>query len=180
MSKCVIICPIGSIDEEILEHVRACIANQCDLVCRVFPALEHPKYAFNESRCQYDSKMILKRLLQCCPHDALRFMGITTVDLYVPILKYVYGLAQLDGRCFVVSIHRLRPEFYEHPPDPDLLLLRVEKTALHELGHTFGLTHCREPHCVMHSSARIDDTDFKNPRFCSTCLELFHWYLENC
>jgi archaemetzincin len=179
VSRCFTICPIGSVDQGILKHLRMCISNNCDFVCRVSPALEHPDYAYDTGRRQYDSKSILKRLLECCPHDTLRFMGVTAVDLYIPILKYVYGLAQLEGRCSLISIHRLRPEFYEHPPNPDLLLSRVEKTALHELGHTFGLTHCRVRQCVMHSSTRIEDTDFKKPQFCPTCFELMRWYMKN-
>ena len=137
-----------------------------------------PDDAFNETRCQYNSKEILKRLLQCCPPDTLRFLAVTKVDLYVPILKYVYGLAQIDGRCALVSLHRLCPRFYNQLPDPALLLERTEKTVLHELGHTFGLIHCRDRRCVMYSSTRIEDTDLKEIDFCSTCFELIRWRIE--
>ena len=140
--------------------------------------MDNPKYAYNETRSQYDSKLILRRLLGECPHNTLKFIGVTTVDLYVPILQFVFGLAQIEGKCSIVSLHRLYPQFYSRPPDPDLLLKRVEKTVLHELGHTFGIIHCRDRRCVMYSSTRIEDTDFKQPIFCPTCSELFKWHLE--
>jgi len=136
-----------------------------------------PEYAYNVARCQYDSRVILKRLIQSCKDDT-RLLAVTQVDLYVPILKYVYGLAQVGGRCSLISLHRLCPEFYDQPSDPALLLDRAEKTAIHELGHTLGLTHCRYQRCVMYSSTSIENTDFKNPDFCPTCFELFKWYLE--
>ncbi|TES91083.1 MAG: archemetzincin [Desulfobacteraceae bacterium] len=140
--------------------------------------MESPEYAYNETRCQYNSKLILKHLLRQCPSDTLRFIGVTPVDLYVPILKFVFGLAQIEGQYSIISLHRLCPRFYDQPSNPDLLLARLEKAALHELGHTFGITHCRDRRCVMYSSTRIDDTDFKQPDFCLTCFELFRWHLE--
>lgn len=178
MSRCVTICPIGLVDKEIIQHMAERITSRCGLASRVSPGMENPIYAYNETRCQYNSKLILKQLIQNCSHDTFRLMGVTQVDLYIPILTFVFGLAQIEGPCSVISIHRLCPEFYDQSSDFDFLLNRIEKTALHELGHTMGLTHCRDRRCVMHSSTRIEDTDFKQPFFCPTCFELFNWYLE--
>ena len=165
-------------DNVILEDLAGHIQDHCGLECRISRALENPGYAYDEKRSQYDSKRILKHLIETFPPDTLRLIGVTDVDLFVPILKYVYGLAQIEGECALISIYRLRPQFYEQPFNQGILLSRVEKTALHELGHTFGLTHCRDRRCVMHSSTRIKDTDFKHPNFCQTCLELLHWHLK--
>lgn len=178
MSDGVTIYPVGLVDEGILEHIAKCISTRCGLNCRISPGMANPRYAYNESRCQYNSKLIIKRLLQQGSHDSLRLIGVTPVDLYVPVLKFVFGLAQIEGRCLILSLHRLWPQFYDQPPDPDLMLARVEKTALHELGHTFGMTHCRDRYCVMYSSTRIEDTDVKHAEFCPTCFELFRWLLD--
>jgi archaemetzincin len=172
------ICPIGPVEEIVLSRIRDCIEKHCGLRCRIVAGMEHPEYAFDEKRLQYNAKHILKNLIRCCPEGAMRFMGVTGVDLFVPILKYVFGLAEMEGTCSVISTHRLRQECYEQPPDRDLLLLRVEKTAMHELGHCFGLTHCRDRRCVMFSSTRIEDTDMKKAYFCPTCSELFRWYMD--
>ena len=179
MSGCVIICPIGSVDKYILDRIVLCIESRCKVKCEISPIIESPEYAFDERRNQYNSKLILKKLIKHCPEDALKFMGVTQVDLFVPILKYVFGVAQMEGPCSVISLHRLGPQFYEAPPNPDLFIERVKKTALHELGHSLGLTHCRDRTCVMHSSTSIEDTDYKKSLFCPTCFELFTWYLEN-
>lgn len=178
MPGCVIICPVGPMDKWILEHIAECISTQCGLSCRISSRMENPKYAYNDTRHQYNSKQILKHLLKQCTRETLRLIGVTPVDLYVPILKFVFGLAQIEGQCSIISLHRLYPQFYDQPSNSDLLLARVEKTALHELGHTFGITHCRDRRCIMYSSTRIEDTDFKQPDFCPTCFELFQWYLK--
>ncbi|MFO7972350.1 MAG: archaemetzincin family Zn-dependent metalloprotease [Desulfobacterales bacterium] len=178
MSGCVTICPIGWVDPGILEHIAGSISIRCGLNCKIYRRMENPQYAYNTIRCQYNSKLILKYLLEHSLQDSFRVIGVTPVDLYVPILKFVFGLAQIQGKCSIISLHRLDPQFYDQPSNSNLLLARVEKTALHELGHTLGLTHCRDRRCVMYSSTRIEDTDVKPPDFCSTCFELFQWYLK--
>jgi archaemetzincin len=179
LSGCVIICPIGFVDQYILDRIVRCIESRCKIACKISSKMEVPEYAFDERRSQYNSKLILKNLIAQCPEDALKFMGVTQVDLFVPILKYVFGVAQLEGPCSVISLHRLFSQFYEEPPNSGLFIERVKKTALHELGHSLGLTHCQDRSCVMHSSTSIEDTDYKKHLFCPTCFELFTWYLEN-
>ncbi len=179
MSRCLTICPIGFVEEELLYRIAECTEKACGIASKIASGMENPSYAFDEKRGQYNSKTILKHLLQL-PRESLMLMAVTNVDLFVPILKYVYGLAQIRGRCAIISLYRLRPEFYNESNNPDLFMARVEKTALHELGHSLGLTHCRDRRCVMYSSTRIEDTDYKESRFCSTCDVLFAWHLHKC
>ena len=91
------------------------------------------------------------------------------MDLYVPVLTFVFGEAQLEGRAAVVSSYRLRDELYGLPKNPERLKERLEKEAIHELAHTFGLIHCREPECVMHSYTYAEEIDFKSKNFCKAC-----------
>ncbi|EFK09238.1 conserved hypothetical protein [delta proteobacterium NaphS2] len=148
------------------------------MAVKLLPATGEPVYAYDAKRGQYSSKRILKRLGACCPHETFKIMGVTRVDLYVPILTFVFGAAQMSGRCAVISTQRLDPVYYQAPEDRNLLMERVKKTAVHELGHSMGLIHCRDRRCVMFSSTRIEDTDFKKPEFCYTCRELFKWNLN--
>jgi archaemetzincin len=95
---------------------------------------------------------------------------VTCLDLYLPILTFVFGEAQLEGACAVVSAHRLRQETYGLPPDQMLLRERLLKEAVHELGHTFGLTHCADRSCVMASPHSVEWIDLKTAEFCPSCL----------
>ena len=96
-------------------------------------------------------------------------LGVCAVDLYIPILTFVFGEAQMGGPCAVVSAHRLRQEFYGLPPDPELFRQRVIKEAVHELGHTLNLTHCEDYRCAMAPSHAVEWIDLKESALCTPC-----------
>lgn len=179
MFERILICSIGAVEHGLLVFLAKRLSVDCGFTFEVGPPLEIPSDAYHVGRCQYNAKTILKGLT-CGPRfGCQRVLGLTPVDLFVPILKYVYGLAQIEGPCAVVSTYRLDPCYYDAPSDQKIFYQRVHKTALHELGHTVGLTHCRSRRCVMYSSVRIDDTDAKDGAFCATCAELFRWKLKH-
>lgn len=154
------------------------ISSQMGIPSCILPPMENPRFAYDERRAQYECKALLEKLKSRCPQGALGILGVTQVDLFLPVLKYVFGLSELGGRAAIISTHRLRPEFYDQGENPQLLLERLEKTAVHEVGHLVGLTHCRDPHCVMHASTIVEHTDFKLPSLCPTCVELLNWELK--
>ncbi len=98
-----------------------------------------------------------------------RLLGVTSLDLYIPTLTFVFGEAQLHGPCALVSMHRLRQEFYGLPADPRLAAERLLKEAVHELGHTLGLRHCDDYRCAMAPSHAVEWIDLKSPRLCPAC-----------
>jgi len=125
--------------------------------------------AFDTSRGQYNSRVLLAQLLQDTPPDVTRVLAVAGVDLFIPVLTYVFGEAQLGGRAAVVSLHRLDDEIYGLPPNPQRLFQRLCKEAVHELGHTFDRVHCRDDQCVMSSSTYVEDIDLKTDAFCAEC-----------
>jgi archaemetzincin len=129
-----------------------------------------PELAFDASRGQYNSRLLLAQLLHDKPQDTTRILGVTGVDLFIPVLTHVFGEAQLDGPAAVVSAYRLDNQIYGLAPNRDLFLNRLCKEAIHELGHTYHLVHCRAQRCVMMSSTYVEDIDLKSDRFCTACL----------
>ena len=125
-------------------------------------------FALDAGRGQYHSTAILQRLERVSDPDA-RVLGVAACDLYVPVLTFVFGEAQLDGNCAVVSTARLREEFYGLPGREEVLRKRLLKEAVHELGHTFGLRHCADWRCVMTSSHAVERLDVKEAEFCGRC-----------
>jgi archaemetzincin len=128
-----------------------------------------PKPFFNPDRGQYSSTSVIERLEQEAPAKAFKVLAVTGLDLYIPILTFVFGEARLNGRCAVVSSYRLDNRSYGLKSNPSLLQKRLLKESTHELGHTLGLTHCQDQECVMKSSTYVEEIDFKGSWFCRKC-----------
>jgi archaemetzincin len=153
---------------DLLEHLAAALARTFRTPCQIRPLTFDLSFSLDAGRQQYYSTAILQRLERAADPDA-RVLGVTACDLYVPVLTFVFGEAQLDGNCAVVSTARLKEEFYGMPPREDLLRERLVKEGAHELGHTFGLRHCADWRCVMTSSHAVERLDVKSADFCQTC-----------
>jgi len=171
--------PLGEVHDDSLRILAESIEEQFGLPVTITPNLAPPLYALDPVRQQYNSNMILKRLLDESSPDAIKILGITDVDLFNPIFSFVFGEAQFKGKCAVVSSYRLRgnPE-HVLPPGCPPLLNRLEKEAIHELGHTFGLRHCSDPDCVMKYSVGLACADRKFSFFCPACRELVLWHFQ--
>lgn len=131
-----------------------------------------PELAYDGGRGQYNSRVLLTELRQRLPGPNGRVLGVAGVDLFMPVLTYVFGEAELDGHAAVVSTFRLDNELYGLPPDPQLTFERLVKEAVHELGHTYGLLHCHRGRCVMNSSTYVEGIDLKDEAFCDACARV--------
>lgn len=125
--------------------------------------------AFDATRRQYNSTSLIERLLDATEGTQGYVIGVTGVDLFIPVLTFVFGEAQLNGRAAVASSFRLRNSFYGLPDDHTLTLQRLAKECLHELGHTFGLIHCDDYRCVMHAASSVEEVDLKGDSYCAPC-----------
>jgi len=157
------------IEPEVSEAVSRAIRERFSYEIGVLKRRLDPRFAYNPQRKQYYSTRLLEKLRKGLPQDTRVALGITTKDLYVPQLNFVFGEAWRHTKMAIISLHRLRPEFYGQERDQELFCSRARKEAIHELGHAFGLKHCPNKHCVMHFSNSIADTDYKTDDFCPAC-----------
>lgn len=155
-------------DPALLSGVRGHLSEEYGLPAVDHESVERPRGVFDARRGQHSSTKILEWLVERVPAGAVRVLAVTDADLFIPILTFVFGEAQLRGTAAVVSTARLGDPG-PFAPDPRRLLSRLSKECVHELGHTFGLTHCRTPRCVMGRSASLVDVDEKSPHLCEAC-----------
>jgi len=170
--KLVHLLTVGDVNAAVMEELRSTLALSFQLPCEILPAVLDPVSCYHPERQQYHSSEILSRMQSHVTPDRWRVLGVAGVDLYIPILKYVFGEAQVGGPCAVISSYRLRQEFYGLAPDETLLHQRLLKEAVHELGHTFGLRHCQDYRCAMASAHAVEWIDIRESLPCEACREM--------
>ncbi len=161
--------PVGKVDVSLLRDLRSAIPQCLPVACEILPAALDPAPAYHAERQQHHSSEILQRMQALVRPQDWRLLGVADVDLYIPILKYVFGEAQMGGPCALVSAYRLRQEFYGLDRDDALLNQRLLKESVHELGHTLALRHCQDYRCVMASSHAVEWIDLREPTLCESC-----------
>lgn len=165
----VLLLPVGMIDSSLLGELQEAIPKRLPVRCEIVPLHLDPAPSYHAERQQFHSSEILQRMFSLVRPTDWRFLAVADVDLYIPILKYVFGEAQMGGPCALVSTFRLRQEFYGLEPDESLLRERLLKEAIHELGHTLSLRHCQDYQCAMASSHSVEWIDLRDNRMCEAC-----------
>jgi archaemetzincin len=170
--KRILIIPMGSVDPDILKTIATALEKVFHCMTETDTETPLPLTSYDSLRDQYHSSTILNKIRITRHKDFDRALGVTDVDLYVPELNFVFGEADVSAGTAVISLARLRQEFYGLRPNTRLFHERAVKEAIHELGHTCGLGHCRDPQCIMYFSDSLKDTDRKGPGFCALCKRM--------
>ena len=164
----IILSPVGDFAPDLLDPIGDEIKRIYGYPTEVLPLLEDLEFAFHPNRNQYHSTPVLEQLAHMAPAGAIKVLALVQVDLFIPILTHVYGEAQLGGKACIVSTTRLN-EGHEALNTQEPFLSRIVKEAIHELGHTFQLRHCREHTCLMHYCRNERDVDRKSDELCRYC-----------
>ena len=160
---------IGDVPFAMLQNLAQGLADAFRIACEIMPSQLSPNFAFHGERRQYHSSQILIKMQERLRQNTWRILGVTTVDLYIPILTFVFGEAQIGGPCAVVSAYRLRQEFYGLEANPELMAERLLKESVHEIGHTLELMHCQDYRCAMAPSHEVEWIDLKDRTLCPSC-----------
>ena len=166
--------PTGNADKEAMEMIKTMLPRILSMVTKVevLPQEKIPESAYDPSRKQYDAEMVLGDISKRVPLSTTRESAliISEVDLYSPGSDFVLGASDPSRVTGIISLKRLRNEFYNDKPDDRVFHQRALKEAMHELGHGWGLSNCSDQKCAMHPSKDISDMDsIKRPWFCYEC-----------
>ena len=160
---------LGPVEGEVLDALEVGLWRAFGCAIERLGGQQEPIFAFDRERQQYNSHMVLREAAASVPRGASRLLAVTGVDLFIPMLSFVFGQAQVGGAAALISVARLRQEFYGVRSNPRLTCLRAVKEGIHEVGHTLGLAHCRDRRCPMSLSNSIRQVDEKSDELCENC-----------
>lgn len=161
----------GHFENEFLERLSFDIQHEYNLHVQMEENYMDLNEFYDPSRRQYDGNKLIHLLDSMTTPNTLKTIGLFRVDLFIPILTFIFGQAFFKGNTGIASLYRLKNEQYGMKSDEDLLYDRFRKVVNHELGHTFGLIHCHIPNCVMRSSTYVEDIDQKKQHLCNNCRD---------
>ncbi len=159
----------GQFEKNFLERIAHDVQIEFELPVKIITSYIDLSAFFDPARRQYDGNKLLKLIDSSYTNQSVKTIGLFQVDLFIPILTFIFGQAILREKTGVVSLYRLKNEQYGLTKNESLLFERFRKVIIHELGHTFGLIHCHVPSCIMRSTTYVEDIDQKHHHFCSKC-----------
>lgn len=154
----------------VLELVREHTALYFDTRTVLLPARATSQSWFDPRRKQFDGDRIVADLARRVEPSSLGLFGIMGADLYGLDLSFVFGMALIESRAGIHSLHRYGTS--EHA-----LRRRAIKVASHEIGHMLGIEHCIYYNCVMNGSNSIEELDHEPIHMCPVCLQKLAWNL---
>lgn len=161
--------PVEGVVSADMDALESFVARHYECAVRRLPNLAMPANGYDTHRSQYDATALLKAALAAKPVDTDRLLVVTDKDIFIPMLTFIFGQAQVDGPAALLSLARLKQEFYGMPARHELMLERARKEIVHELGHTFGLVHCADKQCAMALSINVTNIDIKRDALCGAC-----------
>jgi archaemetzincin len=164
----------GYFEELFLKNIAEAVKQEFQVTVNIREGHLDLSEFYDPGRRQYNGTRLLKVVDSSFSSDSGKTVGIFNVDLFIPILTYIFGQAYLNGRTGIASLYRLSNERYGMNTDNKFILERLTKEVIHELGHTFGLIHCHIPTCVMRSSTYVEDIDQKSTNLCLRCREEYN------
>lgn len=167
----ILLVSFGQFEKSLLQKIAGAVQAVFGLPVAVESGFTDLAKFYDPARRQYDGNRLIHFIHTEYGKEHRKTIGLFRVDLFIPILTFIIGQAVYKGNAGVVSLFRLKNELYGLKKDDDLMVERFVKEIVHELGHTFGLTHCISPTCVMRSSTYIEDVDQKDVHFCVKCRE---------
>jgi archaemetzincin len=167
-STTVVIQPLGKATALVSPVVEA-LSTFYDVSVTVAPGAALPRRAYYRPRGRYRAEILLEFLAEVAPQGSDRILGLTSSDISTSKPPHedwgILGLASVGGQACVLSSFRCQKKARNAAHAVE----RLAKTAVHELGHTFGLDHCPNRGCIMEDGGGSVLTTDRETDLCADC-----------
>lgn len=162
--------PFKDARPEDIQAVSAALSERFNVSIELLPERPLPESAYYTARRRHRADALLNYLDAVSTHT--RVVGLAAGDISTRkgmVRDWgIFGLGTIGGRTCVLSGFRLQREKVGRAR----YLERLQRVALHELGHTFGLHHCTTAGCLMQDMAgKVATIDASDGRFCERCTK---------
>lgn len=165
----IVVVPLGEVDFMFVNRLSADLGPVFNRSIDILKGMKMPKEAFNVIRNQYYASVIISKLERLKANSKEKVLGVCEEDLYLPNERNILGYADNLAGISVVSLFEIRQEFYGLPEDDKKVYPRLFKESIHQVGHLYDLTDCRNARCVNYFSKMMPDIDSKGEKFCDIC-----------
>jgi archaemetzincin len=165
----IVVVPLGEVDFILVNRLAVELGPVFNRSVDIIKGMKLPQEALNMTRNQYYAQVVLSKLERAKANSREKVIAVCEEDLYLPDDNYVLGHTDILAGAAVVSLYRIRQEFYGLPEDENKVYPRLFKETIHRIAHLFQLSECRNPKCVNYYSQVMLDIDSKSENFCDVC-----------
>ncbi|MES2616653.1 MAG: archaemetzincin [Bacteroidota bacterium] len=160
---------LNSDNTALIEHLKKKITAFYGCKVTIIQQLQTPSNCYIPENNRYSADSILKFLLHQKKEGEV-IQGLMETDICTAKNNNpywgVFGLGYCPGSSSVISTFRIEKK----SNSKELLLRRMTNVSLHELGHNFGLAHCKDSTCLMKSAkGLIKNVSDPHPKLCDKC-----------
>jgi len=166
--------PLGNLETKFMERLGGCLSERFVYGFKVLPPIDITSSNHDGDKQQPFSPLIFEQMKRYFYSDTRYLLGLTDLDLCCLGSDTPFGEVNRGHSAGLVSVYRLRPEYYGSFENHELLFQRTLKESTHQLAHLEGLEHCLSNYCVMYQARNVMDLDEQESMICLDCEKNYH------